>query len=221
MEEAQSAWERDAERSSLFREAMLLLSMEEWEHAGRSELFQLAKAIVEQEEWEESADRSELFDICWNIAEQEEWEESADRSELFDICWNIAEQEEWEESADRSELFQELCRVTSVYPMADAELISDDGSARSSSPEADHLPLPPLWSRSEFKVKSAVLSAGLAPLTSVVVEEALSVAVSPEVQPRDVCADTLDKSGKMWSPNNVASMFEAWSLPPSLDLGAA
>ena len=176
MEEAQSVWERDDERSSLFREVMLLLSMEEWEHAGRSELFQLAKAIVEQEEWEESADRSELF--------------------------------------------QKLCR-DSVYPMADAVLISDDGSARSSSPEADHLPLPPLWSRSELKVKGAVFSAGLAPLTSIVVEEApLSVAVSPQVQPRDVCSDSVDKSGKTWSPNNVASMFEAWSLPPSLDLGA-
>ena len=154
------------------------------------------------------------------MAEQEEWEESADRSELFDICWNMAEQEEWEESADRSELFQKLCR-DSVYPMADAVLISDDGSARSSSPEADHLPLPPLWSRSELKVKGAVFSAGLAPLTSIVVEEApLSVAVSPQVQPRDVCSDSVDKSGKTWSPNNVASMFEAWSLPPSLDLGA-
>jgi len=180
LDEAQRAWERDAERSSLFREAMLLLSIDEWESGGRSELLRVAKAIVEQEEWEDSTERSALFDVCWNLAEQEEWEDSTERSALFDVCWNLAEQED------------------------------DEG-----------LLLPPRWTRSELRLKAA----GVAPLSSIVVEASqpshTAAPASPEAQCRAAPNDCSGKTGKIWSPNNVASLFEAWSLPPSLDLGAS
>ena len=158
MDEAQRAWERDAERSSLFREAMLLLSIDEWESGGRSELLRVAKAIVEQEEWEDSTERSALFDVCWNLAEQE----------------------------------------------------ADEG-----------LLLPPRRTRSELRLKAA----GVAPLSSIVVEASqpshTAAPASPEAQCRAAPNDCSGKTGKIWSPNNVASLFEAWSLPPSLDLGAS
>jgi len=267
LDEAQRAWERDAERSSLFREAMLLLSIDEWESGGRSALFKVAKAIVEQEEWEDSSDRSALFDACWNlveqeeweannerselfkvakaIVEQEEWEDSNERSALFDVCWNLVEQEEWEDSNERSALFDvcwnlveheewedstersalfDAC-LLSVYPMEEATLMFNDESQTSSNLAADdRLLLPPRWTRSDLRHKAA----GVAPLTSIVLEASLpsltAAPACPEAQrhaadkSQEECSG---KTGKIWSPNNVASLFEAWSLPPSLDLGAS
>ena len=50
--EMQLNWENDAERSDLFRQALLLLRMDEFEDGVRSELYKCVKMIVEQEAWE-------------------------------------------------------------------------------------------------------------------------------------------------------------------------
>ena len=178
---------------------------------------------MEQEEWEDWTERSALFDVCWNLVEQEEWEDSNERSALFDVCWNLVEHEEWEDSTERSALF-DAC-LLSVYPMEEATLMFNDESQTSSNLAADdRLLLPPRWTRSDLRHKAA----GVAPLTSIVLEASLpsltAAPACPEAQrhaadkSQEECSG---KTGKIWSPNNVASLFEAWSLPPSLDLGAS
>ena len=112
LNELQKNWEEDENRSDLFRQALFLISMEDFEQGDRSDIFKFVKLVVEQEHWEDSPHRSKLFDVCWNLAEQEEWEESKERSDLFDVSWNLAEQEEWEDSRDRSKLFDVCWNLT-------------------------------------------------------------------------------------------------------------
>ena len=136
--------------------------------------------------------------MCWNLVEQEEWEDSAERSALFDVCWNLVEHEEWERDRGRSNLFK----------MAAAHLESESESESNSSEESDSsdcdtLVLPPHLSRQEFNA----LRLGVKPLVTVVVDEA------PPVYPVMGADPKAHAHEAHASPNNVAALYDAFSLP--------
>ena len=192
-------WQTTVFGRNIRTEAELFELEEQWEaDAQRSELFHLAVMLVAQDEWEASAERCELFRAAKLLVAQEEWEDSAERSALFDVCWNLVEHEEWERDRGRSNLFK----------MAAAHLESESESESNSSEESDSsdcdtLVLPPHLSRQEFNA----LRLGVKPLVTVVVDEA------PPVYPVMGADPKAHAHEAHASPNNVAALYDAFSLP--------
>ena len=132
--------------------------------------------------------------------EQEAWEEAQERSDLFEIGRNLVALEAWEQARERSGRFK----------MAAAQLQDDDT-----------LLLPPHWSRRDLKATCA----NVVPLISIMIDGPTAHEQVDSEALEQVTADVppagLKRQGSKneMSPNNVACMFDAFSLP-LLELGA-
>ena len=214
-------WEDCTARSALFDTAWMEAEHEDWEdNSARSKLFDVCWMEAEHEDWEDNSARSKLFDICLMEAEHEDWEDNSARSKLFDSCWNLTEEEDWEDDSARSALFDEMQwegaahERSGLFIMASAELESDYDS---SDNDANTLPLPPHWSRSQLKSTSGVL----APLVidnahAMRIHVLAAAAASSSNHHFAHDAVQLAGEGKLQthlSPNNVAAMFNAFPLP--------